>query len=109
MVVHEEAVARREAYLGSWSGVSVGGGVGFAMLRGRRKGVVMTPDGSVLFTVAVSGTEDWEGCKEDDWGCAGIADPFACLLSSIGDCVDAGAAILEVGVACQCSEITGQT
>ena len=36
MVVHDEAVDRREAYLVSWSEVSGRGGGGFAMLRGRR-------------------------------------------------------------------------
>lgn len=101
MAVHDEAVARREAYLVSWSDVSGRGGAGFAMLSGRRRGVVMRPDGSALFTVAVSGTEDLEGCRD----C--IADPFASFPSNIGDCVGPGTAMLETGGVCQYTEATG--
>lgn len=94
-VVHAEAMAKREPYFVSWSVVSVRKGGGFAMLRGRRKGVVMTPDGSVLFTVAFSGTEVLDGCKDDDCACSDIADPFTCFPSNIEDCVDAGAAMSQ--------------
>lgn len=90
MLCHDEAVARREAYLVSWSGVRVRGGGGWAMLRGRRKGVVGAADGFVLFTVAVSGTED-------DCGCSGVADPFTCFASSTGICAGVGAAIWKAG------------
>lgn len=104
MVVHDEAVVRREVYLVSWSEVSVRGGAGLAMLRGRRKGVVMTPDGSVLFTVAVSGIWDLGGGREDDCEGSGIADPFACFSSSIGG---AGAAMLKAGGGRQCRMAMG--
>lgn len=102
MAVHDEAVAWRDAYLVSWSDVSVRKGEGLAMMRGRRKGVVMRSDGSALFTVAVSGNEDVEGCRDVD------TDPFASFPSNIRDCVGAGAAMLETG-ACQYTEGMGSS
>ena len=53
----------------------------------------MMPGPSVLFAVAVSGTEGWEG--------SGVADPFTCFPSSIGNCAGTGAAMWKVAGARQ--------